>query len=64
MSYDNNIWKTGDTISADKLNHMEQGISDGHELPSVTAADNGKVLGVVNGKWGLIDIYSGEEPVT
>lgn len=28
------------------------------ELPAVTAADNGKVLGVVNGKWAVMDVSS------
>jgi hypothetical protein len=26
------------------------------ELPEVTSADNGKVLGVINGKWGVKDM--------
>ncbi len=26
----------------------------GHELPAVDSTDNGKLLGVVNGKWGKV----------
>lgn len=29
MSYDKNTWETGDTITAQKLNHMEDGIAGG-----------------------------------
>lgn len=29
MSYDKNTWQTGDVITAEKLNHMEDGIADG-----------------------------------
>lgn len=28
------------------------------ELPEVTSADNGKVLGVINGKWAVKDMSS------
>ena len=28
------------------------------ELPAVTATDNGRVLGVVNGQWAVMDISS------
>lgn len=29
MSYEKNEWQTGDTITAEKLNNMEDGIADG-----------------------------------
>ena len=32
MSYEKNEWQTGDTITATKLNHMEDGIADGGAL--------------------------------
>lgn len=32
MSYTPNTWVTGDTITATKLNHMEEGIADGGVL--------------------------------
>jgi len=28
MSYEKNTWVTGDVITAEKLNHMEDGIDD------------------------------------
>ena len=33
-------------------------------LPPVTAADNGKILGVVNGAWGAMDAGSGSSDFT
>ena len=29
MSYEKNIWKTGDIVTSEKLNHMEEGIESG-----------------------------------
>lgn len=36
----------------------------GSSLPTVTADDNGKVLGVVDGAWGKMDVPGGEKPWT
>lgn len=53
MSYSKNTWQTGDTVTAELLNHMEDGISsaDAKELPTVSGSDNGKVLTVSSGAW-------------
>lgn len=53
MSYTPTTWQTGDTITAEKLNKLEQGVSEagGSSLPAVTATDNGDVLTVVEGTW-------------
>lgn len=43
MPYTPNTWATGDTITADKLNHMEDGISEASSYDAVillTHADN------------------------
>lgn len=60
MSYTPTQWQTGDTITAEKLNNMENGIENANEpsLPAVTTADNGKVLMVTNGKWAAGSIPS------
>lgn len=55
MAYEKQTWQTGDVITQEKLNHMEDGIEDAYELPAVTETDNGKVLGVENGQFGLVD---------
>lgn len=62
MSYTKQNWKTKDVITADKLNHMEDGIEDANVsgLPDVTASDNGKVLGVTNGAWGKMSVPTQE----
>ena len=51
MAYTPKTWECNETITAEDLNHMEQGISEAEELPAVTSEDNGKVLAVVNGQW-------------
>lgn len=55
MAYEKYTWQTGEVITQEKLNHMEQGIEDAYELPAVTETDNGKVLGVENGQFGLVN---------
>lgn len=57
MSYTKQTWATGDTITAEKLNHMEDGIHDAAtpELPAVSGNDDGKFLQVVNGEWHAED---------
>jgi len=57
MSYTPTTWQTGDTITAEKLNHMEDGIGDAvsSSLPEVYPADDGKFLMVVNGEWHVVD---------
>ena len=52
MAYEPKTWECGEIITADDLNHIEQGIKATEDiLPSVDSEDNGKVLTVVNGEW-------------
>lgn len=57
MAYVKQTWECGDIVTAEKLNHMEDGI-DNAQLPNVTSDDNGDVLTVVNGEWdkGKVDV--------
>lgn len=32
MAYTKNTWKTGDIVSSQKLNHMEDGIANAYEV--------------------------------
>lgn len=61
MAYEKQTWTTGEVITQEKLNHIENGIEGAYELPSVSASDNGKVLGVENGQFGLVNGGSGEQ---
>lgn len=54
MAYTPTTWKTGDKVTAEKLNNIEDGIVN-NALPSVTPEDDGKVLGVENGAWTVIN---------
>ncbi len=56
MAYEKHNWSCGETVTAELLNHMEEGIADAVELPSVTSADNGKILGVDDGEYKLVDV--------
>lgn len=53
MEYEKQTWVCGETITAEKLLHMEEGIEQAGapELPTVTSDDNGDVLTVVDGAW-------------
>lgn len=42
--------------NSDIINAIAQLPAIGASLPAVTAADNGKVLGVVNGAWAKMEI--------
>lgn len=46
MTYEKQTWNTGDTITAEKLNHMEEGIDDNSTVLTVnsTTDDGGKIL--------------------
>lgn len=63
MAYEKQTWQTGDVITQEKLNHMEDGIEDAYELPAVTETDNGKVLGVENGAWSVVNGGGGDASV-
>lgn len=52
MAYTKTLWKTGDVVTQEKMNKIEQGIKS-MELPTVTTNDNGKSLVVENGTWAL-----------
>jgi len=51
MAYIPTNWQTGDVVTAEKLNKLENGVENAIELPSVTAEDDGDVLTVVSGAW-------------
>ena len=54
MAYNKTTWAAGDTIDADKLNNIEDGVEAAFVAPSVSGSDNGKLLGVSGGKWAKI----------
>lgn len=60
MAYEKQTWTTGEVITQEKLNHMEDGIEDAYELPTVSASDNGKFLGVVDGVWSVVNGGGGD----
>lgn len=46
MSYTPTEWHTGDTVTANKLNNLEQGVVDA-QFPAYAYADKGKILSLV-----------------
>jgi len=56
MAYEPKTWECGDVVTAEDLNHLEGGVEQANALlPTATSADNGKVLGVSNGEYKLVD---------
>lgn len=44
MAYEPNTWSTGDTITAEKLNHLEQGVANApQDVPAATTQAAGLV---------------------
>lgn len=58
MAYTKTLWKTGDIVTEEKMNKIEQGI-ESMELPTVTSEDDGKTLVVENGAWALGSVSGG-----
>lgn len=55
MSYDKNTWATGDTITAQKLNHMEDGISGaGGVLVAIAIYDEQTDITTLDKTWQQI----------
>ena len=63
MSYEKTTWQTGDIVTAEKLNNIENGIENAGSLPSVTAEDDGDVLTVVDGAWAKATPSGGGGPL-
>ena len=69
MSYEKQTWQTGDTITSEKLNHLEDGVSEAFIAPPIQETDVGKVLGVTqdaeeNPVYGLVPASCGVLVVT
>jgi len=59
MNYTPTNWQTGDTVTAEKLNNIENGIvalASMPNLPIISNSDNGKILRVVNGSWSAAQL--------
>lgn len=52
---------TNEVLNIDTNNDIAVSGSSSNSLPSVTTADNGKILQVVNGSWQLILLENAEE---
>ena len=66
MTYNKTTWKTGDTITADKLNNIETGISNSLDVNSSNISNTGKsnlsVLSMPSNRY--IDLTLGESGST
>lgn len=53
MSYTPTNWQSGDVVTSEKLNKLENGVenADANGLPAVTESNSGQVLTVIAGKW-------------
>lgn len=71
MAYTPKTWVCGETITADGLNNIEEGVQEaleccesGGSLPTVTTDDDDKVLAVVNGEWDKAELDLGYRCIT
>lgn len=60
MSYEKTNWQPGDTITSEKLNHLEDGVGEAFIAPPIEGTDVGKILGVTqdaeeNPVYGLVE---------
>lgn len=58
MAYIKQTWTTGDTITADKLNHMEDGIANGSGGIVFVNMEYDDDLGGYNGNFSYNDIHT------
>lgn len=63
MSYEKTSWQTGDTVTAEKLNKLEDGVEAAGILPTVTTDDNGHILTVVEGEWASAAPVTPSSPI-
>ena len=62
MSYTKQTWATGDIVTADKLNHIEDGIAGGGSAPLVCYNDDN--LGHLNVTFGaIVEAVDAGQPV-
>lgn len=53
MSYTKTTWQTGDTITAEKLNHIEDGIADSGSVFNINVTEEGTAW-TMNKTWNEI----------
>ena len=56
MAYTKQTWNNGDVISADKLNHIEDGVANGAKILQVTATTSG-VTTTLDKTWEEINSF-------
>ncbi|MBO5969216.1 MAG: hypothetical protein J6S14_12045 [Clostridia bacterium] len=60
MAYEKQTWTTGDTVTADKLNHMEDGISSSYVVifdTTIERIEDDGVYGVLQPQITLADLF-------
>ena len=62
MAYSKQTWSTGDPITQEKMNHIEDGIADAHSAASAATSDVSDLLPLSDQEPSSLYLWFSEDP--